>query len=174
MTNHHHRLGYQRVCECMQTSQGCDLVQTVESMANARFASQSNADVFGGACRALLDVAAAFELGGLSVIDDRSDYAAYLRQSPAAREVVLNLAITNRHETAGMELALSALCGLAQTNRERVTWQSAKAADPPASIPIEVRVVAMPDRRSETTVERDAGDNIAKTIRIESDLERRE
>ena len=53
-------------------------------------------------------------------------------------------------------------------------WWRGRPQKPPSNHqppPIEVRVVAMPDRRSETTVERDARDNIEKTIRIECDVE---
>lgn len=171
MSQHHHHIGYARVRECMQGVQGDDLRKTIESLANARFSSQSNADTFAGACRALLDVATALELGGLHVIDDGGAYAAYLQQSPAAREVALGLAVANKNETAGLELALSALCGLAQGHRALVAWEAAKAPEQSPATPIEVRVVAMPDRRSETTVERDARDNIEKTIRIECDVE---
>ena len=118
-----------------------------------------------------MDVATSLELGGLHVIDDGGAYAAYLQQSPAAREVALGLAVANKNETAGLELALSALCGLAQGHRALVAWEAAKAPEQSPATPIEVRVVAMPDRRSETTVERDARDNIEKTIRIECDVE---
>lgn len=170
MTQYHFGLGYARVRECMQSAQDGDLHKTIESMANARLTSQSNADVFAGACRALLDVTAALELGGLHVIDDGGAHTAYLRQSPAAREVALGVAVNNRHEVKDLELMLSALCGVAQGQRARVTWQFAKAAEPPPPRPVDVRIVSMPERRRQTTVERDADDNIEKTVCIESDL----
>lgn len=172
--NANQTLGYMRVIDALQG--GEDIGSVMCEMANARLLSQASADVFSGALGCMMDTFQKIKKAGLPVstraVKDPT-LNRFMAHSYIGMSVdFLRLLDQPCDEGTARELGnrLWCVCQAVNRHRKALSWRydtPAKAAKPE---PQEIRIVAMPDRKTETAVHRNAEDEIVSTIQVQSDI----
>ena len=157
MTTIQTSLGAHRLIEAVQS--GENLGELLSHLADHRH-TQAGAELFGGAVSALVGCFVALRRAGVRpAAEHDAELERFLRATPVAMASELNLMLATS-AVDPLATRLSALCGIVAAMRERVDVATAlqlAGLAQPAAPPLEIRIVAMPERESTSTVERHPG-----------------
>lgn len=173
--NSHQVLGYMRVIDAIKA--GEDIGRVICEMANARTLSQGNADIFGGALGCLMNTFQKIKEAGLPVsISSVKDVPLnrFVRLGYRGMAIDFIRLIDQPYNQEGArELGnrIWIVCQVVNEHRKALSWRYNAAARSTKPEPQEIRIIAMPDRKTDMVVQRDANDEIVKTVQVESDIQ---
>jgi hypothetical protein len=164
MTTPNHQLGYQRAIQAIRTNENpLILIVGLSNGTNC----QDGVDLCCGAISCVLDAYEAVRVANYLPRSDDREIDIFLKASDVVRRIeITQLAL--RKDTDKLSRRLAAVCAVVRELRDKITWRDSNDTVKPE--PLDVRVVAMPDRFSEMGVQRDEKGNIINTTRVESDI----
>ncbi len=177
--NNFQTLGYMRVVEALNS--GEDIASILGKMADHRLASQRDADVFGGALRCAIDIYQKSKAAGITLPkmqlksrEQEKEFNQFMRLGDYG--MTLELA-TLANQPLDQEKAtdfgnkLGIICDVLHRQRKAIRWVFKERESTAKPEPQEIRIVSMPDRKTETAVHRDSSDEIVKTVQVETDIQ---
>jgi hypothetical protein len=150
--NDHNALGYRRFIEAIRS--GEDLYKILTQLSATR-TTQVGGELFAGAIACLLDTYHSLCEASYKPTNEDRELQEFLVGGRARVAVDISRGL-NGGDLHQLAKRLSALVDVVSALRGKLTWRQPEPALPAKPEPLDVRVVAMPDRVTSTTIHRAA------------------